>query len=122
MPGIFISLAISFLLFLYAPVDLYCANVSEFWFDFSTLLITALGMFAACFAVLIDVYKRQVVSMYKSGEIAAQMAMDIANGTDSAETVSYTHLCIMLTLTSGVRCADSLRAIRIVDDDSGALL
>ena len=26
-----------------------------------------------------------VVSMYKSGEIAAQMAMDIANGTDSAE-------------------------------------
>ena len=29
---------------------------------------------------------------------------------------------VMLTLTSGVRCADSLRAIRIVDDDSGALL
>ena len=45
MPGIFISLAISFLLFLYAPVDLYCANTAEFWFDFSTLLITALGMF-----------------------------------------------------------------------------
>ena len=56
MPGIFISLAISFLLFLYAPVDLYCANVSEFWFDFSTLLITALGMFAACFAVLTGLY------------------------------------------------------------------
>lgn len=56
MPGIFISLAISFLLFLYAPVDLYCANVSEFWFDFSTLLITALGMFAACFAVLMVLY------------------------------------------------------------------
>ena len=52
MPGIFISLAISFLLFLYAPIDLYCANTAEFWFDFSTLLITALGMFAACFAVL----------------------------------------------------------------------
>lgn len=56
MPGIFISLAISFLLFLYAPVDLYCANVSEFWFDFSTLLITALGMFTACFAVLMVLY------------------------------------------------------------------
>ena len=40
----------------YAPVDLYCANVSEFWFDFSTLLITALGMFAACFAVLMVLY------------------------------------------------------------------
>ena len=56
MPGIFISLAISFLLFLYAPVDLYCANTAEFWFDFSTLLITALGMFAACFAVLAVLY------------------------------------------------------------------
>ena len=30
--------------------------------------------------------------------------------------------CIMLTLASGVWCADSLRAIRIIDDDSGALL
>ena len=56
MPGIFISLAISFLLFLYAPIDLYCANTAEFWFDFSTLLITALGMFAACFAVLAVLY------------------------------------------------------------------
>ena len=56
LPGVFVSLAISFLIFLYAPVDLYCANVSEFWFDFSTLLLTALGMFVVCFAVLFVVY------------------------------------------------------------------
>jgi signal peptidase I len=56
IPGLQVSAAISFLLFLYAPVDLYCANTAEFWFDFSTLLITALGMFAACFAVLAVLY------------------------------------------------------------------
>ena len=56
VPGILISQAISFLLFLYAPIDLYCSNVSEFWFDFSTLLITALGMFVACFAALMIMY------------------------------------------------------------------
>ena len=52
IPGLFVSAAISFLLFLYAPVDLYCANTAEFWFDFSTLLLTALGMFAVSFAAL----------------------------------------------------------------------
>ena len=56
IPGLQVSAAISFLLFLYAPIDLYCANTAEFWFDFSTLLITALGMFAACFAVLMVLY------------------------------------------------------------------
>ena len=56
IPGLQVSAAISFLLFLYAPIDLYCANTAEFWFDFSTLLITALGMFAACFAVLAVLY------------------------------------------------------------------
>lgn len=56
MPGILVSLAISFLLFLYAPVDLYCANVDEFWFDFSTLLIMAFGMFAAGMVVLVLCY------------------------------------------------------------------
>ena len=56
LPGVFISLAISFLIFLYAPVDLYCANTAEFWFDFSTLLLTALGMFVVSFAVLMVAY------------------------------------------------------------------
>ncbi len=56
LPGILLSLAISFLIFLYAPVDLYCANTAEFWFDFSTLLLTAFGMFAVSFAALALVY------------------------------------------------------------------
>ena len=56
LPGLLVAIAVSFLVFLYAPVDLYCSNISEFWFDFSTLLITALGMFAVCFAVLMIVY------------------------------------------------------------------
>ena len=56
IPGLLLSAAISFLLFLYAPVDLYCANTAEFWFDFSTLLLTAFGMFAVSFAALALVY------------------------------------------------------------------
>ena len=47
LPGLLVAVAVSFLVFLYAPIDLYCSNVSEFWFDFSTLLITALGLAAA---------------------------------------------------------------------------
>ena len=34
MPGMILSLAISFILFLYAPIELYCTNLDEFWFDF----------------------------------------------------------------------------------------
>ena len=56
LPGILVAAAISFLVFLYAPVDLYCANVSEFWFDFSTLFLTALGMFAVSMVVLVLCY------------------------------------------------------------------
>ena len=56
LPGLLVVVAVSFLVFLYAPIDLYCSNVSEFWFDFSTLLITALGMFVVCFAALMIMY------------------------------------------------------------------
>ena len=34
LPGIVVAVAISFLVFLYAPVDLYCSNISELRFDF----------------------------------------------------------------------------------------
>ena len=56
IPGVLVAVAVSFLLFLYAPVDLYCANTAEFWFDFSTLLLTAFGMFAVSFVLLAMVY------------------------------------------------------------------
>ena len=56
LPGLLVAVAVSFLVFLYAPIDLYCSNVSEFWFDFSTLLLTAFGMFVVCFAALMIMY------------------------------------------------------------------
>ena len=42
LPGIVVAAAISFLVFLYAPVDLYCSNISEFWFDFGILIRASL--------------------------------------------------------------------------------
>ena len=56
LPGIVVAVAVSFLVFFYAPVDLYCANTAEFWFDFSTLLLTAFGMFAVSFVLCMIVY------------------------------------------------------------------
>ena len=56
LPGIVVAVAVSFLVFFYAPVDLYCANTAEFWFDFSTLLLTAFGMFAVSFILCMIVY------------------------------------------------------------------
>ncbi len=56
LPGIMISLAISFILLLYAPVELYCSNLDEFWFDFGVLIRLALGMFAVGTLVLVAIY------------------------------------------------------------------
>ena len=100
MPGIFISLAISFLLFLYAPIDLYCANTAEFWFDFSTLLITALGMFAACFAVLAVLY---LIAMLIHPYVYRYQGLD--------EDVSDGGFCLSYALESQCAQADS-RGIR----------
>lgn len=47
LPGIVVAAAISFLVLLYAPVDLYCSNISEFWFDFGILIRASLHW--ACF-------------------------------------------------------------------------
>lgn len=56
LPGIVVSVAVSFLVFLYAPVDLYCSNISEFWFDFGILIKASLGLFLICTAVLLLIY------------------------------------------------------------------
>lgn len=56
LPGIVLAVAISFLVFMYAPIDLYCSNISEFWFDFGTLFRTALGLFAISTVVLVLIY------------------------------------------------------------------
>lgn len=56
LPGIVVAVAISFLVFLYAPVDLYCSNISEFWFDFGILIRASLGLFLISTVVLIVIY------------------------------------------------------------------
>ena len=56
LPGIVIAIAIAFLIFLYAPVDLYCSNISEFWFDFGILIRASLGLFLICAVILSLVY------------------------------------------------------------------
>ena len=38
VPGLVLTLALSFLLGLYAPLELYFTNITEFQFDFWTLL------------------------------------------------------------------------------------
>ena len=56
LPGIVLAVAIGFLMFLYAPVDLYCSNISEFWFDFGILIRASLGLFAISTVVLSLIY------------------------------------------------------------------
>ena len=40
----------SFLVALYAPLELYFTNRDDFWFDFTSLLPCCLAMFAGCWA------------------------------------------------------------------------
>lgn len=56
LPGILLSAAISFIWLLYAPVEMYCSNLDEFWFSFGVLLRLSLGMFAAGMVVLVVIY------------------------------------------------------------------
>lgn len=56
LPGVLMAVAVSFLLFLYAPVDLYCSNIDEFWFDFDILLRMAAMMFGISLVTLTLLY------------------------------------------------------------------
>lgn len=50
-PAISLSFALSFMLFLYAPLELYFENKSEYWFDLRQLFPVCFLMFAVMFAV-----------------------------------------------------------------------
>lgn len=50
--GLLMAFAISFLVFIYAPLDLYFSNNAEFWFDVYSLFPTILGLFLVCFLIL----------------------------------------------------------------------
>lgn len=67
LPAITLTLAISFLLTLYGPLELYFTNVSEFHFDFRMLLpellklfglfvVAGLVVFALCYILYIQLY------------------------------------------------------------------
>lgn len=55
-PGIIVSLAFSFLIFLYAPIDMYCVNTSEFLFKIWNLLPVIAVLFLITLAVMVVLY------------------------------------------------------------------
>jgi len=50
-PALCLSFALSFMLFMYAPLELYFENKSEYWFDLRQLFPVCLLMFLVMFAV-----------------------------------------------------------------------
>jgi len=48
LPGIVLVLTASFVLAVYAPLELWVTNQSEFWFDFKDLLTPVILVFSAC--------------------------------------------------------------------------
>ena len=51
IPGLLTAFATCFMLFIYAPLELYVTNQIEFWFDFYKILKAVLENFAVFFAV-----------------------------------------------------------------------
>ena len=51
IPGLLTAFATCFMLFIYAPLELYVTNQTEFWFDFYKILKAVLENFAIFFAV-----------------------------------------------------------------------
>lgn len=51
IPGLLTALTTCFMLFIYAPLELYVTNQTEFWFDFYKILKAVLENFAVFFAV-----------------------------------------------------------------------
>ena len=45
-PGLLAAFAVCFIFFIYAPLELYVTNQTEFWFDFYDLIPLCLLMFA----------------------------------------------------------------------------
>ena len=53
LPGVLLSVANSFMLCYYAPLEMYMNNQDEFWFDYSILQPQVLRMMLGLFAILI---------------------------------------------------------------------
>lgn len=77
MPGIILSMAVGFMFFLYAPLELYFTNKNEFWFDFykiipilsvAFLIVSILGCVA--FFLLFCIHER----LYQVGLVSCFIA------------------------------------------------
>ncbi len=79
--GAILSVAISFLFCIYAPMELYCNNKGEFWFDGVTLLpvllVLFLLVFIVCMGILLILYRicvqacRIGIAVYLIGYLAS---------------------------------------------------
>lgn len=72
LPSILLSVATAFMLFIFAPLEIYFNNVYEFWFDFYMLFPVCLFMFAIFFivsTVIFGVLYKISVSAYRFGII-----------------------------------------------------
>ncbi len=49
--SLIVSFCLSFSLFIFAPVEIYCSNSNDFWFELKFVMPAFLLFFAACFAV-----------------------------------------------------------------------
>ena len=49
--GLFVAFSVCFMLFIYAPLELYASNQTEFWFDFRLILKAVLENFAIFFVL-----------------------------------------------------------------------
>lgn len=52
-PAFALSLAMCFMLFIYAPLELYFNNKTDFWYDFSKIFPICLFMFAAAYTICV---------------------------------------------------------------------
>ena len=69
LPGICVSLALSFLLFIYAPLELYSANKKEMWFDAYQMLpfmLVFFGVLLGTSVLLFVLIRRISLSLYKA--------------------------------------------------------
>lgn len=76
--GIALSLCFSFLLMIYAPLEMFFYNIDDFWFNFSTILPVCLGLFLAVWVtgsllfVLLDVMNK---NLYRVGIVGGFVAL-----------------------------------------------
>ena len=103
-PGLLAAFAVCFIFFIYAPLELYVTNQTEFWFDFYKILKAVLQNFGSSLysnvgrsapkmmTVLQLAYKNASIPENKALLLAAgftQADIDAINSTESALNTAY---------------------------------